>query len=274
MKQRKIFVLLSVVLVLFSCGTKKKTVKTTTDNKQPKVHILTIQEKTIAAQPDFVTMSAGKAKFSLNYEQKQMSANGSVTFVKDSIFIVSVQPLLGIELLRLEATPQQLTVIDKMNKRYVQLTYVEVKQETGLPITFDDLQAIVMSRLFVVGKQQQYLLDNDIETISSEGKSTLSLREGKLVYKYVIDETLLMPLSVDIQMQGNKGETRIEYGQHKLFSTILFPQALNVAYISSDLSGELQITLPNLSFDGNVNAVPMRLNNYKKTTINAIISGK
>lgn len=275
MRKLEIIICIAASLLLSGCAAKKKAAKTEkTEVKTEKVHVVTIQEKVIGAQPDFQTVSAQKVRFSINYQQRQLSANGSITMVKDSILIISVQPLLGIELLRVEVTKTDMTVVDKMNKRYMQMSYDEVRQELGVPVRYDDLQALAMNRLFVANKPQNWLTENRLETESADGKTTLQFREGKVKYKYIIDERLLIPLSLDLSMEGNSGTSRVEYNGHNLHDGILFASQIRIVYNGSDLQGEGIINLPNISFNGAVNASRVRLNNYKKTTLTAIISGK
>ena len=275
--KKSVFVILCLVsaLLLNGCAAKKKAAATAGQQTAPeKVHIVTIQEKTIAAQPHFVSLYAPKTRFTINYEQRQISANGSITLLKDSILIVSVQPLLGIELLRLEATKYDVTVVDKMNKRYVQMNYDEIRNETGLPVQFADVQALAMNRLFVIGKPQSYFLDKDIETVSQNGTSTLTLREDKLLYTFVIDETLLAPLSIAARTQDGNGQTKLDYKGHSPHNGILFPSALTVSHMSTGMSGDAEIVMPSLVFNDNVNASRIRLGSYKKTTLTNIFTGK
>lgn len=261
-------------LLLSGCKSKKKVVSPTAEQPrtEQKKHVLTIQEKTIAAQPSFISMQAQKSRFSINYEQRQISSNGTISLISDSLFIIALQPILGIELYRLEATKSEVLVIDKMNKRYASMTYPELQKETGLPFTFADIQAIVMNRLFVIGKPQSFFLENDIETDSRNGQSTLAFREGRLTYSYVIDEHLLMPLSVEATMDGNKGVTRIQYKGHSLTDKILFPAVMEVSFKNDKTTGSAEIALPNLSFNRQT-ITRLKINNYKKTTLGAIIPG-
>ena len=42
---------------------------------------------------------------------------------RNELIVLSLQPVLGIEMFRLEATPDSMVVIDKMNRRYTTMAY-------------------------------------------------------------------------------------------------------------------------------------------------------
>lgn len=274
MKHLKYILPCLLTAVLLSGCAAKKQVATTQSAKTNVVKKQTIQQRAIDAQPDFTSVVAQKAKFSINYQQRQISANGTISLIKDSIFIVSVQPLLGIELLRLEATPQEVVVVDKMNRRYVMMTYKELQTETGLPITFADIQAIAMDRMFVVGQPQSFLKNGTFETESTNGRSTLSLKNGKLQYSFLISEQTLALLATKIGMPTQKAEVSINYEGHTLHDTVLFPSKISLSMAGGPIEASGSITLPNLTFNGNVNASRINLRNYSKTSISTILTGK
>lgn len=252
--KKLIYILIGVLAagMLAGCASKKKVVK-----EQPKTTVVkkkTIEERAIEAQPDFTSVVAQKAKFNINYQQRQYNANGTITLVKDSILIISVQPLLGIELLRLEATKEDVRLIDKMNRRYDSMTYEQISKQVGVTLTYDDLQAIAMNRVVRLDKQR---------------------------FLYNIDEKTLAVLKTTVQIRPEKEALHIEYSGHTLHDAsqngttqaVLFPSKITVRYVGTmEAAGD--ITLPNLTFNKSVNATRLNVAKYKKVDFMSIISGK
>ena len=65
--------------------------------------------------------------------------------VRDSMMVISVMPMLNMELIRLEVTPQTAIVIDKINHRYTRLELSRVQDEVIPALRWDDLQAFASS---------------------------------------------------------------------------------------------------------------------------------
>jgi len=87
-----------------------------------------------------------------------MKVNCVAQTVRDSLIIVSVMPLMNIEMFRIELTPDEAVVIDKMNKRYSRVAldllpnihWSELQQlmsaegkESGDELTFDEQLAML-----------------------------------------------------------------------------------------------------------------------------------
>jgi hypothetical protein len=64
-----------------------------------------------------------KANATVQLDQHQYSMGCTVQLWRNELIILSVQPMLGIEMLRVEATPDSVVIFDKMNRRYTTLAY-------------------------------------------------------------------------------------------------------------------------------------------------------
>ena len=124
-------------LGLSSCRTQQALPKTTVQSES-------VAEDTL---PQWHTCSIQGAKAVLTYEGQTLTATCSMQAVRDSMLIISVMPMLGIELFRLEATPTSLLAIDKMNRQYVQTDYQELNRFMAPELTWAHLQQIATDEL-------------------------------------------------------------------------------------------------------------------------------
>ena len=67
--------------------------------------------------------------------------------VRDSMIVISVMPMLGMEMLRVEATPLLITAIDKIHGQYAQATYAEVNRQLTPSLNWDVLQQLCSAEL-------------------------------------------------------------------------------------------------------------------------------
>lgn len=81
-----------------------------------------------------------RAQVTLQYDQHQYSMSSVVRVWRNELVVISVQPMLGIELVRMEITPDSVMVFDKMNRRYVALAYSEIGQTLGSKISYKTIQ--------------------------------------------------------------------------------------------------------------------------------------
>lgn len=73
--------------------------------------------------PPWQTWCADKVQASIEMDGQTMQVSGSVQAVYDSIISISVKPILGIEVFRIEATKKELVVTDRIGLRYTHPTY-------------------------------------------------------------------------------------------------------------------------------------------------------
>ena len=62
---------------------------------------------------------------------------------RNHFIAVSVQPMLGIEMVRMEATPDSLWIFDKMNRKYVAFTYPEIEQTLNTNLSYKKIQDLL-----------------------------------------------------------------------------------------------------------------------------------
>ncbi len=73
-------------------------------------------------------------------DQRRYQMNCTMQAVYDSLTVISLQPLPGMEVGRIEATPDSVTLIDRMNRRYAQVSYGEAAGWTVPAIRYKDIQ--------------------------------------------------------------------------------------------------------------------------------------
>jgi len=98
----------------------------------------------------------------------RISAAITMQTVHDSMIVISVMPMLGMELMRIEATPLEVTAIDKIHGQYATATYAALNRKLTPAFNWDILQQICTAEL-PTGPEKARLLysfgDDTIELI-------------------------------------------------------------------------------------------------------------
>lgn len=132
---RKTFIwgMMCCALVLVSCGTKRK--------------MAVGQETAAESAPMWHTCLIQNARATLSLGDNQISANVTMQTVRDSMLVISVMPLLGLEIARFEATPFELTGFNKLEGTYATTTYAELNRNLVPTINWDVLQQLCTAEL-------------------------------------------------------------------------------------------------------------------------------
>lgn len=170
------------------------------------------------------------------------STRVELKMVKDSAFQLSVQPLLGIEVFRIELSKDSIKVLDRMNKRYLAENYEVLRQQTPIAFNFYNLQALFTNHLFLPGEQavdvshyKLFRLDQTGATALIEAKDPMGLR-----YTFEADgeEKLLATEIADA-----KGQYRLRWGyaDFRVVEKQIFPQRMTVeAFKEGNAEGSIQ----------------------------------
>ena len=134
MQLKNKYILVLAALMLVGCGTKKKAVSG---------EGLAVSEQT----PTWHTCLIQNAKATVVMDGDRLSATVTMQTVHDSMLVISVMPLLGIELARFEATPFELTGINKFDGTYAKTTFAELNRTLTPSLNWDILQQTCTAEL-------------------------------------------------------------------------------------------------------------------------------
>lgn len=97
--------------------------------------------------PTWHTCLIQGAKATVQMGSDKVNATVTMQTVRDSMIIIHVMPMLGIEMARLEATPEELIAIDKVHNVYATATYKELNKKLTPKITWKQLQQLASAEL-------------------------------------------------------------------------------------------------------------------------------
>jgi hypothetical protein len=132
-----------------------------------------------------------KMSLALDVSGKTNKVNGTMRIKKGEVIQLSIAPLLGIEVARAEISPYGVLVIDRMNKRYVRVTFTELQELTNAQLDFHTLQALFLNEIFLPGKKDLTSRDLSAFDIELVGRDVrLDVRKTKrFAYTFLMQGT-------------------------------------------------------------------------------------
>lgn len=231
-------------------------------------------EKVIEQAPGWQNMS-GKATLNLDLGSKgKTGVNATLRIRRGEVIRLSVAPLLGIEMARMDITPEGVLLLDRLNKRYVKVSFGELSELAHADLNFNILQSLFLNEMFLPGKAQLSSSDAVRFRISNEagGYAQLEAKEGKMFtcsFRTTADRGLLE--QTVIRMDGTPYGLNWQYSDFESVGQKLFPRhnLLTVEGVSQPIS--LDIQLSRLSDDSNWDAhtdIPKR---YRQVELDEIL---
>lgn len=81
-----------------------------------------------------------RAQVTMQLDQHQYTLGCTMRNWHDELIVLSVQPMLGIEMVRIEATQDSIWVFDKMNRRYAAMDYASINRIIQPKVSYRMLQ--------------------------------------------------------------------------------------------------------------------------------------
>jgi uncharacterized protein YceK len=255
MKRNKQYILLLITATLILVSGCKTARKATSGRegifKEKEVFMSSVQQKAL----QFQTLSA-RMNADLNIPGKSLSSRVDMKIVKDSVFQLSVQPFLGIEVFRMEFSIDSVKMMDRMNKRYVLESYESLKGETPVDFNYYNLQALFTNHLFLPGKQsispEEFI---QFFYVENEGLAELRTKdETGLHYTFTADNEEKLVSTLIANATGSQ-KLQWDYTDFQQANSQFFPMRMKAQVVSgNENKGSLTLNFNKIEPD-----VPVRM---------------
>lgn len=231
MIKRIYFYLFSVLLVLVvsSCSS--------TRNMKKGVSIGNLSEteymkELINRSPSWDALTA-KMSLAVDLNGKgPTKVSGSLRMKRDEVIQISITPFLGIEVARAEISPEGVLVMDRMNKRYVQVSFGELKNLAKADLDFHTLQALFLNELFLPGKKNLTARDVSAFVVCPESENAvIEVKNPKrFIYRFRTDTNDGLLKESHIGLSGTRYGVDWRYGKFRPLEKKQFPGYMLVSF--------------------------------------------
>ena len=259
-----------VTLLLASCGSNRWM------ERSPRVGGLSgraYTEKVIELSPNWECVT-GKVALALDMGAKGTTkVNATLRMKRGEVIQFSVAPLLGIEVVRMEISPQGILVLDRLNKRYVQASFEQVNQWVRTDLSFHVLQSLFFNELFLPDRTQLTADDASLFRISVEGDNALLEAKSSKVLTYSFrtsaDSGLLQESRIGVK--GTGYTLNWKYDDFQRLDARPFPQYMGLTIGGVKPEVALDMKLSRLSVDNSWESHTNIPSRYKKIEVEELV---
>jgi hypothetical protein len=252
---------LCLVMALTGCSSSKHAAKT----KVAEEAVATAVTGTSATEAlkstlvtDWVTRSAAydavtaKVNLTLKLSGKSpVKLGGTLRIRRDQVIQLSVTYLLGIEVGRVEISPSGLIIIDRVNKRYVDVPFAELTSMAHADLNYNTLQALFLNELFLPGQTKVTASDASAFSITVDGdEATLTVKNGRQFdYQFLAAVSGSQLKQSHIGLSGSNYALNWAYSDFRTLQSNPFPGLMQVDFEGSSKPVSLTLELSKLGTD-------------------------
>jgi hypothetical protein len=234
---------LGMLFLLYACKSTQSGLSTRPRyDKEDKIAV-----QSLAALPDFSSFYT-KMKLKLTVNGKKRALRGHVKIKKNQLIQLSIAPLLGIEMARLEVRPSELLLIDRIHRKYIKAPIHRLREIFQCDLDFKSLQALFLHRMFHPHKRKVKLNQFTIQHLTDAQQWQLSVKDKKAcVYVFQIDQHTHTLQSTQL-ITPEPSTVVFNYAYFKPTSVQSFPTQLNMKAQSEAVKMEGKFTFSRISW--------------------------
>ncbi len=232
--------ILSFALLLTACHSSKNATRNTLlKSEVTNLTTITTQQQALETTRKVAALKANATGITASTKVrlsgiggKDLSVNGKLQMLRNKVVRISLR-FLGIEVGIMEFTPNNVLIIDRMNKQYVRAAYTDISFLRQASLDFYSLQSLFWNELFLPGERTLQAADLTRFSLSAQGNQNVLQPQGtpRLTYKFFTDPTTetIHRLQVTSVNKADKGEFAFNYDGFEQFSGRSFPTNLQMA---------------------------------------------
>lgn len=243
---------LVAVLLVASCRSTSgvQTSKVTAPQAENKAERFAVK---VTANAQTAPAITARMKFDVAGGGKNISLGGTLRMKKNEVVQLSLT-LLGFEVGRLEFTPAEVLVIDRVNKQYVRAAYGQVAFLRQAALDFNALQALFWNELFIPGKAKAADGLQRFRSSAAGDHTLLVLPDApRLEYSFLVatKTALIDRVTVQSRNAAEPGEFTWRYADFVTVAGKSFPSTMSCAVkgLGKDAGFSLSLSRINNSTD-------------------------
>lgn len=259
------------VLLMAACSTSRHAEKSSMIGNLKGEEYL---EKYIEYAPRWEAVT-GKVAFTLNAGGKgPVSLNATMRMKKGEVIQLSVAPLLGIEVARMEITPTRILAIDRLHKRYVEISFETLSGMLHTDLDFNSLQSLFLNEVFLPGKTRLEAGDVRRFRVTSEGSQALLIPQSseRLSCRFFTGAESGLLEKTCLGMEGTEYSLEWDYGDFVGLGGKQFPCHMVARVAKSGGKGySLDMRFSRLSTDADWSATVDLSSKYSKMDVQDLL---
>lgn len=206
---------MAVLVVLYSCGSKKQASKPagTVTTEKGKDLVSTYELNNL----NFITFD-GRAKAKMEFGNDSKNVTLNVRMERDKAIWISVTALLGIEAVRILITPDSVKIMNRLNSEYISKPFSYIYNYTNPGISFRMLQDILVGNI-----STEMLRTDQLQVATSDADvQVIGVKDG-LTFHYGVNKQN-RPFIFNLMEIGKDTKMEATYSDYAVIDGHNFPQ--------------------------------------------------
>lgn len=263
---KKYLLFLLITTVLFSACKTKQIVSKQAVQINPVEQLI---EKVQQAEPNFKSANVSKMSMALNIDGRAFTVSASCKIQRDSVMHLSVQPIAGFEMFKVEITPDSIRAFDKVNRKMYVTDFSYLEKRFGVAVDYYTLQALISNRFFTVGSQNP---NKDKCKLSGESENSHGIQfENSAILQVVNVNDVYRIDKVNLTSKSTNYLMSVLYSDFLLIDNVSFPQKIKIQASNPKHVLNCDFNISKAMFDNKIVFSSIESARYERADINQLL---
>ena len=262
-------------LLLTGCSTSRNALRNTVIGGLSGTEYM---EKVIEWTPQRENLTARtRVQLNMGSESSSVSVNANMRIRRGELIRLSVAPVLGIEVARMDITPKGVLVIDRMNRRYVEIGFAEVADILKVEVDFNALQSLFLNEIFLPGRESLTVEDAvKFDLSEQDGRAHLQVKDSRSQmkvsrYSFFTSATDGRLEETVISLKDLPYALHCRYTDFTMVGSDVFPQSIELTPEGTQKKYSLGLKLSRIGTDSGWDAKSEVPAKYRKMTVQEVM---
>ena len=265
--------LLAVVMIMSSCGSKKNKKKSEGEPASVAVVDKSLSDKASSKFFDKLMSNAlaeefivAKVNATVDMDGRSRSTHGTLRMKRDDVIQLSlVDPIVGfVEVGRMEFTKENVKLIIRITKEFVEVPYSEVSYLQRSNITFGTLQSLFWNQVFVPGQDTP---SADSFSFGQNGEGIILQHSDSLLkYAFIANKSDAHLHATRVSDHSDQYSMSFLYDKFDSYAGKQFPRDMTLAFSALGRKFSLHLEISSLKNSSNWPPRSMVPPGYKKVS--------
>lgn len=227
-------------------------------------------ERIVERIPDIDTYSVSRMVIQIKDQEEEMNVRGAARIKRDSVVLLSINAVAGVEAARLLFTKDSVKMIDRISNSYFLGSYGDSKWLFPAGINFGLIQGMFFGYPLNYFNRENFILDNKMDYFFENGFISLryidnksiikNLKGGTAEFKILIDRDFLIR-SIDIFFIEENIYAGLKINSYYETEGNFLPEDISIIYTEKNMPLMANIRLSRIEINRNVNfpfTIPVR----------------
>jgi hypothetical protein len=250
-----------LVLLLVACTSARRTQSSVVKPVDANLKFKTAFSNRITYKSLIINNIEGEVKINGN----QNSFSCTVKSVNDSLLVISVNSLLGIEVVRVFITNDSVLILDRTKREYAAVDFKNMIKKYSDFLSVSAIKDILIGNIvneFSVLNFSPLQLGPEYCKFGSVSNATINGEKNELIVNYVLNTASMKP--VEFTWKSGKLSFHVIYSDYKVSHEILFPGKISLEAGNKEMEIILEIAIGNIKEIENPNSNIFIPDGYKR----------